>query len=270
MAKKILYYLSIFILLLASLSHINAQDITINNSYKLSADEINGIIKMREEEKLARDVYLKLYEKWNLEIFKNVANSEQRHMDAVYKLILNYGLNDPIKNDELGVFQDENLRKLYTKLLAEGSSNITNALKVGATVEDLDIEDLEVLKKKTNKEDIIQAYENLERGSRNHLRSFVSQLNNYGVEYKPQYISKDMYENIINSEIERGGLPNSNEVGYGNKQGSISKGNQVNAAQPTGNKNNNIEYENKNSGFLDKISSFFKNLFGDIANIFNF
>ena len=49
----------------------------------LTDDETYWLTYMREEEKVARDVYLYLNEKWNVRIFKNIAASEQTHMDAI-------------------------------------------------------------------------------------------------------------------------------------------------------------------------------------------
>ena len=57
---------------------------------ELSPVEIEGILFMREEEKLARDVYLKLYDRWELPIFRNIANSEATHMEAIKTLIDRY------------------------------------------------------------------------------------------------------------------------------------------------------------------------------------
>ncbi|MDP2030099.1 MAG: DUF2202 domain-containing protein [Thiobacillus sp.] len=48
------------------------------------------LLFMREEEKLARDVYLTLYETWGLAVFSNIASSEQSHMDALLKLLRTY------------------------------------------------------------------------------------------------------------------------------------------------------------------------------------
>ena len=61
----------------------------------LTQAEIDALWFMREEEKLARDVYLVLAEKWDLGLFWNIAESEQQHMDAVLKLLKKYGLEDP-------------------------------------------------------------------------------------------------------------------------------------------------------------------------------
>ena len=57
------------------------------SSENLTQSEIDDLLYMHEEEKLARDVYLTLYEKWDLALFNNIATSEQRHMDAVDTLI---------------------------------------------------------------------------------------------------------------------------------------------------------------------------------------
>lgn len=59
---------------LAQTSTPNASSIATNNI--LNAAEIEGLLFMREEEKLAHDVYLALYAKWGLPIFQNIAQSE--------------------------------------------------------------------------------------------------------------------------------------------------------------------------------------------------
>ena len=53
----------------------------------LSSEEMDDLLYMREEEKLARDVYIKLYEKWGASIFDNISNAERRHMDTMLTMI---------------------------------------------------------------------------------------------------------------------------------------------------------------------------------------
>jgi len=170
----------------------------------LNNEEKKGLIEMREEEKLARDVYLTLYNRWKLQIFKNIANSEQTHTDSIKYLLERYNISDPVKNNEIGNFSDPKYRELYLSLVKKGNQSEVDALLVGATIEDLDIKDLQDWINKTDNEDIKFVYENLMRGSRNHMRAFVRMLNNYGVNYTPQYISNEEYEQIINSSMERG------------------------------------------------------------------
>ncbi len=189
----------------------------------LSDEEIKTLIQMREEEKLARDVYLTLAEKWNLSIFANIAKSEQTHTNAVKALLDRYGIEDPVKDDTIGVFQSEEMQKLYNDLIAQGSKSLIDALKVGATVEDLDIKDLEDALKITDNEDIKIVYQNLVKGSRNHMRTFTRDIQTNGGTYEPQFISKEEYQKIISSDWERGpvdanGKP-MNNVGGGQGQG---------------------------------------------------
>jgi len=178
----------------------------------LDEQEKEGILHMREEEKLARDVYLTLYEKWGLPIFKNIARSEQNHMNAVKVLIDKYGLEDPVEEtgDARGKFVNPELQELYYQLVTEGSESIVDALKVGATIEDLDIKDLETYASETDNEDIKIVYNNLMKGSRNHLRAFTRQLERYNYTYQCQYISEQECEQIINSDWERGVAYNQN------------------------------------------------------------
>jgi len=170
----------------------------------LSNEEITGLILMREEEKLARDVYLHLYETWGLRIFNNIASSEATHMYAIKVLIDRYDLEDPVAEDVVGEFENENLAVLYSSLTAMGDSSLVNALSVGATIEDLDIYDLMELTVTADNDDILFTYDNLTRGSRNHIRSYTSNLSRYGVVYSPQFISATLLDSILSTRKERG------------------------------------------------------------------
>jgi hypothetical protein len=174
------------------------------NDSGLHPEEINWLVLMREEEKLARDVYQTLGDKWGLQIFSNIAASEQTHTDAVKNLLNTYDITDPVTNDEIGVFKSEVLQKLYTDLIKDGEQSLVQAFKVGAEIEDLDIRDLDIAMSETSNENILQVYANLQKGSRNHLRSFVRQLESRGEKYAPKYISLEDYNSIIAGEQERG------------------------------------------------------------------
>jgi len=171
---------------------------------EISEEELNSLILMREEEKLARDVYLTLSQQYRIPIFRNIAKSEQRHMDAIKVLLDKYGIEDPVKDDSVGVFTNPELQNLYHQLVEKGSESLVEALKVGATIEDLDIKDLEEALEKVDNEDIRIVYSNLMKGSRNHLRAFTRILSRLGVTYEPQYISPEEYQEIISSPHEAG------------------------------------------------------------------
>ena len=171
----------------------------------LTPDVEEGLIFMREEEKLARDVYRFFYEKYGLRIFRNISRSESMHMAALKKLLDKYELNDPVVNDEIGKFQNEDLAQLYVQLTETGSASLLEALKVGLTIEDLDIRDLMAYETEIDSRDIIYVYENLTRGSRNHLRAYYRLTTRNGGTYEAQFISQELFESIINSPHERGG-----------------------------------------------------------------
>lgn len=169
----------------------------------LSDEEITSLTHMREEEKLARDVYLALYDQWGIPVFRNIASSEQQHTDRIRILLDLYELDDPFV-DERGVFTNADLGSLYSTLVEQGSSSLVEGLTVGMTIEDLDLYDLEEALEMVDNQDIHMVYQNLMKGSRNHLRSFYSELTARGGSYEPQYISVEEYEAILAGDMERG------------------------------------------------------------------
>ena len=171
---------------------------------ELNEEEIAGLVLMREEEKLARDVYNTLGEKWGTKIFTNIAKSEQTHTDAIKVLLDRYNIEDPVKDDSIGVFTSPELDELYKNLVKQGGLSLLDALIVGAIVEDLDIKDLNELSAKTDNADIITTYNNLNKGSRNHLRAYVGQIKDNDGSYSPQYISQAEFNAIISSAQEKG------------------------------------------------------------------
>ncbi|MBM7409938.1 DUF2202 domain-containing protein [Methanococcus maripaludis] len=210
---------------------------------ELSQEEIDGLLLMREEEKLARDVYLELYDIWGQQIFLNIANSESTHTNALKLLLDKYNLTDPVTNDTRGAFTNQDLAELYTVLVEKGSVSLLDALIVGATVEDLDISDLKKLNGISDNQDITAVYNNLEKGSRNHLRSFTRVIEQNDGIYEPQYISESEYNEIISSEMETG-------TGYSaNSAVQTGQSNQYNASS-SNNESKNV-FERMWQGFMD-------------------
>ena len=173
-------------------------------SSSLTDEEIAGLMWMREEEQLAHDVYVVLGELWNLRIFDNISSAETTHIEAVSGLLDVYGLDDPAAGNETGTFTDPALQRLYDQLVEDGSRSLEAALEVGALIEELDIVDLVVRAAATDNPEISAVYANLERGSRNHLRAFVSQLDSRGVTYTPTQLDPATFDAIVSSDTERG------------------------------------------------------------------
>jgi hypothetical protein len=170
----------------------------------LTADERAGLLRMREEEKLAHDVYVVLDAKWNAQVFHNIAIAEQTHSDEVKLLLDRYGITDPAAGEAAGTFTNPDLQALYTTLVQQGSTSLDSAFTVGATIEDLDLADLQA--HATTTPDINLVYSNLERGSRNHLRAFSTQLERDGLAYTPTHITQAAYDTIVAGTMERGPL----------------------------------------------------------------
>ena len=179
---------------------------------ELDSAEAATLLFMREEEKLARDVYLALNQAWPSALFVNIAESEQRHMDSIKKLLDKYGLADPASG-VLGVFVDSELQQLYDDLSTGGEGSYLAALKVGGLIEEVDIEDLEDAIAETDNTDVATVYGSLMRGSRNHLRAFAAAIERLGVPYVAQQLPQAEVDAIIDSPMERGGAGGSTGSG---------------------------------------------------------
>jgi hypothetical protein len=162
----------------------------------LSDLEVSYLNFVREEEKLARDVYLLMYETWNAEIFTRIAVSEQQHMDTMLKMLDKYGLPDPAST-ERGVFNDEELQGLYDFLVAKGDDSYIDGLEVGVIIEETDIDDIQEAIENTFHVDLVTTYEHLIEGSKNHLRAFVDTLEKQGVTAESQVISQELFDAIM-------------------------------------------------------------------------
>lgn len=171
----------------------------------LAESEIQGILFMREEEKLARDVYLVLAESWGMNIFSNIAGSENTHMDAVLTLIEMSDLEDPVGDAGQGAFENQDLQILYNDLVERGNESLEEALLVGGAIEEIDILDLQDFMSETEDSALIEVYQNLLRGSINHLRSFVRTYERQtGESYQLQFISQEAYDELMASSAVRG------------------------------------------------------------------
>lgn len=158
----------------------------------LTQEEAASLLFMREEEKLARDVYLTLGGLYPIPVFQNIAQSETQHMAAVAQLLSAYGLPDPAQGQGVGAFANPELARLYQELVAQGRTSLEAALRVGAYIEELDIQDLRARLAQTQRPDIQAVYQNLLQGSWNHLRAFATQLAALtGTPYRAQLLPQE-------------------------------------------------------------------------------
>ena len=191
----------IFIVLMMSAFIPSHSPVTTNDT--LTENDKAGLVKMREEEKLAFEVYTFLDQKWDHQVFKNIKQSDARHGDLVKGLLDQFDIKDPYIAAN-GQYANAEMQKLYQELTTTGSQSLKDAFTVGAIIEDMDIADLDQLMAATTNKDLLGVYDNLNRGSRNHMRAFSRQLGNMDVVYTPTYINKDRYVAIINGDHEEG------------------------------------------------------------------
>ena len=170
----------------------------------LSATEQQTLSFMREEEKLARDVYQVLYKTYPLRPFANIAASEQQHMDALKNLVQRYQILDPVKTEQVGQFTDSSLMQLYQALIQRGQGSEIAALQVGALIEETDIQDLRKALANTQTQLLKQTYQNLLEGSYRHLQAFVRQLKQRQQTYQAQVLSPAELNQILQMDSGRG------------------------------------------------------------------
>lgn len=172
---------------------------------ELSDEEAAALLHMREEELLAKDVYTFAYALYSIPIFNNISKAETQHTEMVKLLIEKYELSDPGEGHQAGVFINQDLQAAYNELTDLADNSLIEGLTAGATIEDMDIFDLRnLIENVVDNQDITWVFENLERGSRNHLRAFYRNLVFRGGDYTPQYISQEYFDEIINSGHEPG------------------------------------------------------------------
>ena len=191
---------SIAIILLFSIGFTKcANDAEEINELILTQEVKDDLSFLLEEEKLARDVYLYAYDLYAINIFNNISQSEQKHMDAAQVILEKYDI--PVNvSEERGVFINAAIQDLYDEYTAKVDLSLVDALTIGATIEDLDIKDLNLFKTRAEHSDIINMYNLLACGSGNHLRAFYSQLSSNGATYEPQFLTQEVFDEVLNTE----------------------------------------------------------------------
>lgn len=188
----------------------------------LDHNEQTHLIFMREEEKLARDVYMELSAMYPKHpIFGKIDDSEQKHTDAVRAMIKKYGLEDPSTNDNVGVYTGAEYGWYFTEkfhqLVERASISELEALYVGAFIEELDMMDInqcpkvivetdngindvsECGKVYTDNADVANLYASLLDGSDSHLESYVRNIERYigRGNYQAQVLTQEQVDELL-------------------------------------------------------------------------
>jgi len=196
-----------------------------SNESQLDKAEQHHLIFMRQEEKLARDVYTSLAGMWpDASIFVNIGEgSEQTHTDVMRDKLEEFNVDDPEPNtnilpSSIGVFTGELYGSYFTAnyqaLVNKGSQSELDALYVGAFIEELDMHDIvecpEIIEDTdngisdcgldyTDEPSLINAYNSLLDGSRSHLKAYVGRIESIVGEgnYEAQILSQDEVNEIL-------------------------------------------------------------------------
>lgn len=165
--------------------------------------ERNAILYNMEEEKMARDLFTAFENKWNSQVFSNIARTEQDHFDYLLKMAqeMNMEIPEAILSNGEGVYTNETLQKEYNSMLASGSKSLIDALTVGARMEEMEIVDLHKVMDVTDHTKVFLTYDRLFSAARNHLRAFVRNLKAQGIEYTPMMLSREEYDKIVGETI---------------------------------------------------------------------
>ena len=163
--------------------HFGKENSEVEHKLELSNEEIESLIFMYQEEKLAGDVYEALFKMYDVDVFGNIAKSEDKHQASIGNLLENADVDmTSLESLDTGVYENSELQSLYDTLLADGSKSLDAALSVGVLVEKTDIEDLQTyLEDDQLAPEIVEVYEHLLSGSMSHLDAFES----YQVEDMP-------------------------------------------------------------------------------------
>lgn len=159
---------------------------------------------LREEEKLARDVYTKSFELYDYDVFNRISKSEQHHMDAIKMLLNRYDIEDPVGENPVGIFVNKDLSELYNTLIQRSADSLKAALLVGAEIEEIDILDILNSLDQFENEDVQLVLNHLLKGSYHHLNAYVRNLSINGIEYQPKYLSSEQYLQILANPGNRG------------------------------------------------------------------
>ncbi len=182
-------------------SSVTDTNLTTPTTMTLTQEQIYEIAFMWNEEKMAHDLYLNLYNLYANDaaaqpLYNIATRSEVQHMNAVDGLLQKYDLDatnvdgdfagpyDATKLAALGSgeFSLDEIQSLYDQLYAKGSQSLQDALEVGCIVEVTDVNDLNLaLEIAGDKQDLVNVFTFLRNGSYNHYWAFDRALKNLGV-----------------------------------------------------------------------------------------
>lgn len=156
-----------------------------------AADLVFGV----EEERVAHDLYVAAFERWNLGVFDRISAAETQHEAAF--VLLAASVKVALPPAVRGVYATAELQSMYQQLLALVSESAPAALRAGALVEETDIVELRRMIATVQDDRTREVLAHLEAASGRHLRAFVRNLERSGESYQPQVLSASDFTAVI-------------------------------------------------------------------------
>lgn len=195
-------------------SHSTGNGSTEASTSPLARAEADTLRSMREEEKLARDLYA-AFEPSGFE-FARIQGMERHHFAMIGMLLERYQLPDPAASQPAGVFTDPALQAQYAELHERGTKSRADAYAVATEIEDQSLHDLQAAIEGTTHDDIRHAYAMLAQMTRNHLRVFYTGLAAEGGAYSPKYLDRPAFDRVVAAPMEpMGRMMGRGEMGAG-------------------------------------------------------
>ena len=182
-------------------------DVNSYPTYSLTQQNKNDLAFMGNEERLAYNVYMNLYNYHNnngneiKQLYNISSGSEVKHIETVRDLVNKYNIKpedltvldsapvassttdqSDLPDDKYGV---AHIQTLYNDLMAKGESSVQDALEVGCMIEVTDINDLNPKIQNaidSGAKDLEDAFSFLRDGSYNHYWAFDKGLKNLGID----------------------------------------------------------------------------------------
>lgn len=151
-----------------------AQAAPVPSAPTLDAATAKTLSFMREEERLARDLYTALEGKHGdgVRPFAHIKLSEQQHFEAVGTLLSRFGIEDPSVGLAAGDYRYDELDEMYKTLLGQGEASLAAAYQAGVTFETNDIAGLKKAIEESPEASVDDVLTNLLTASERHLAAF--------------------------------------------------------------------------------------------------
>lgn len=197
----------------------------LNVTDPLTADEIEFLFAMREDEKMAKDLYTAFGAQYPTAVqFSRIATAEATHVAAIETMLTYYEVSFPALTPA-GVFADAEKQAQYDAFLAQGTT-IQGAFEVMALLEEENIAAYKAVEATATNANIKLILANMVRASSNHLKAAVRQLTILGITYTPTHLDQATFDEVISSAFAQGNMYGQ-QMGKGNRGGNTNsqKGN---------------------------------------------